>query len=418
MLRSGSLLHLAWRSVQRHRLANLVTVFTTALAVGLAFAVFAINAQARAAFVGGGSGYDAVLGARGSQLQLVLNSIFHLETSPGNIPWSLYKAASKKPGVRRAVPLAVGDNYRGFRLIGTTSEYFSDPPEDSPPWRLTTGGRFFDTQRREAVIGSFAANKTGLKLGSKFHPYHGLIFDETMKHNEEYVVVGILEPTNTPVDRVIFIPIDGIFRMEGHVLRGTGEKFVPEAGESIPEEHREVSAVLLDLSNPQIGFSLEQQINRQGKVATLAFPIGRVVGEVFQKMGWAHKILALISYLVLFIAGGSILTSLVQALGSRSKEFAMLRALGMPKARLFSLLIVESSLLAFMGSLCGFLVYGAVLAVASTIIRSQIGVVMDLWSFHPVFLWGPCLMTALGAVAGVLPAWKAYKTPVASNLRG
>ena len=417
-MKSGSLLHLAWRSLQRHRLANGITVFTTALAVGLAFAVFAINAQAQAAFVGGGNGYDAVLGARGSQLQLVLNSVFHLETSPGNIPWSLYKAAAGRPGVKRAVPLAVGDNYRGFRLVGTTLDFFTNPPEDSPPWKLDNGGRFFDPQRREAVVGSFAARESGLVLGSRFHPYHGLVFNEEERHQEEYVVVGILEPTNTPVDRVIFIPMEGIFRMEGHVLRGSGEAFTAESGHSIPEEHREVSAVLLDLANPQIGFSLSQQINRQGKVATLAFPIGRVVSEVFQKMGWAHRILALVSYLVLFIAGSSILTSLVQTLGSRKKEFAVLRALGLSRRRLFSLLILESSLLALAGSLAGFVVYAVLVFVASSLIRAQPGVVIAVWTFHPVFIWGPALMLALGAVAGVLPAWKAYKTDVAGHLGG
>lgn len=417
-MRSGSLLHLAWRSLNRHKLSNAVTILTASLAVGLAFAVFAINAQARAAFVNGGSGYDAVLGARGSQLQLVLNTVFHLETSPGNIPWTLYEAVSERSGVKRAVPFAVGDNYRGFRLAGTTAGYFDDPPEDAPPWKLEPGGRFFDVVRREAVVGSFAARKTGLKVGSTFNPYHGLIYDESKRHQEEYVVVGILEPTNTPVDRVIFIPIEGIFRMEGHVLRGTGEKYVPKSGQSIPEEHREVSAVLLDLSNPQMGFSLEQQVNKQGKVATLAFPIGRVMAEVFEKMGWAHRILALISYLVLFIATGSILTSIVQTLGTRRREFAVLRALGMPRRRLFGLLVLESSLLAALGSLGGFLVYGLCIAVAARIIRDQTGVVIEVFSFHPVFLWGPAAMICLGALVGLLPAWKAYRTPVAENLSG
>ena len=417
-MRSGSLLHLAWRSLNRHKLSNAVTILTASLAVGLAFAVFAINAQARAAFVNGGSGYDAVLGARGSQLQLVLNTVFHLETSPGNIPWTLYEAVSERSGVKRAVPFAVGDNYRGFRLAGTTAGYFDDPPEDAPPWKLEPGGRFFDVVRREAVVGSFAARKTGLKVGSTFNPYHGLIYDESKRHQEEYVVVGILEPTNTPVDRVIFIPIEGIFRMEGHVLRGTGEKYVPKSGQSIPEEHREVSAVLLDLSNPQMGFSLEQQVNKQGKVATLAFPIGRVMAEVFEKMGWAHRILALISYLVLFIATGSILTSIVQTLGTRRREFAVLRALGMPRRRLFGLLVLESSLLAALGSLGGFLVYGLCIAVAARIIRDQTGVVIEVFSFHPVFLWGPAAMICLGALVGLLPAWKAYRTPGAGNLSG
>ena len=413
-MKTGSLLHLAWRSLGQHRVANAITVMTVALAVGLAFAVFAINAQARAAFVGAGGGYDAVLGARGSQLQLVLNSVFHLETSPGNIPYSLYKTAAGRAGVERAVPMAMGDNYRGFRVVGTSLEYFTDPPEDSAGWGVQ--GRFFETELREAVIGSQVARQTGLTVGSTFNPYHGLKFDESMRHNEEYLVVGVLEPTNTPNDRVLFIPIEGVYRMEGHVLRGSGDEFVPEAGQAIPEEHREVSAVLLDLSNPRVGFTLEQQVNRQGKLATLAYPIGRVMAEVFSKLGWAHAVLAWISYLVFFIAACSILTSLVQTLAGRSQEFAVLRALGLPRRRLFGLLMLESGLLAGLGSLGGFLVYGLVLAVSAGIIRSQTGVVIEPFSFHPVFLWGPALMVSLGALAGLVPGWKAYSTPVAEEL--
>ena len=199
-------------------------------------------------------------------------------------------------------------------------------------------------------------------------------------------------------------------------MRGDGENYVPESGESIPTEHREVSAVLLDLTNPQVGFSLDQQVNRQGKVATLAFPIGRVVAEVFQKMGWAHRILALVSYMVLTIAAGSILTSIVQTLGTRRKEFAVLRALGLPRKRLFALLVLESSLLAGAGSLAGFFVYGAIVTVAASVIRAQTGVVIQALSFHPVFVWGPLTMISLGALTGLLPAFKAYKTPVAENL--
>lgn len=415
-MRSGSLLHLAWRSLNRHRLTNSLTVLTASLAVGLAFAVFAVNSQARLAFTHGGAGYDAVLGARGSQLQLVLNSVFHLETSPGNIPWTMYESVSKRPGVARAVPLAVGDNFRGFRLVGTSLEYFTNPPKEAPPWKLSKGGKFFDPNRREAVIGSFVAAQTGLTLGSVFHPYHGLRYDETAQHQEQYVVVGVLQPTNTPTDRVLFIPIEGIYRMSGHVLRGDGEEFVAQAGQSIPPEHREVSAVLLDLSSPQSGFSLDQQINKQGKVATLAFPISRVVGEVFEKMGWAHRVLALVSYLVMLIAAGSILTSLVQTLGSRRKEFAVLRALGLPKRRLFSLIVLESSLLAAAGSVAGFAVYGCIVMSAAAVIRKQTGVTLEVFTFHPVFVWGPASMITLGALAGLFPAWKAYRTPVAENL--
>lgn len=415
-MKSGSVLHLALRSLLQHRLANSVTVFSAALAVGLSFAVFAVSAQARAAFVGGGGGYDAVLGARGSSLQLVLNAVFHLETSPGNIPWKLYRTVAERPGVERAVPLAVGDNYRGFRLVGTSLGFFEDPPVDAPGFRLVQNGRFFNAQFKEAVVGSVAAREAGLTLGSKFNPYHGLVFDENARHQEEYVVVGVLEATNSPIDKVIFIPIEGIFRMDGHVLRGQGEEYIPSAGEAIPEEHREVSAVLLDLSNPQVGFSLSQQVNNQGKVATLAFPIGRVMGEVFEKLGWAHRLLGLVSGLVMFIAAGSIVACLTQALSSRERDFAILRAIGMPRRQLLQLLVAESALVAFVGSLGGFIVYALALLGASTVIRNQTGVVIDVFTFHPVFLWGPALMVGLSAFVGLLPAWRAYSSPIAERL--
>ena len=114
------------RSLALHRLSSGITVVSTALAAGLVMAVFVVSAQSYQAFAGGPVGFDAVLGARGSQLQLVLNTVFHLETSPGNIPYSLYREVAEDPRVDLAVPFAVGDNYRGFRIVGTSTEIFTD----------------------------------------------------------------------------------------------------------------------------------------------------------------------------------------------------------------------------------------------------------------------------------------------------
>ena len=157
------------RSLRQHLLSTLITVAATALAIGLVMAVFSINAQTRAAFTGGETGFDAVLGARGSQLQLVLNTVFHLETSPGNIPWSLYQRMKKDPRVELAIPYAVGDNYHGFRVVGTTRELFEkfeyrkgQKLEVEPP------GQLFDEEYRQAVIGSYVADATGLGVGDEF----------------------------------------------------------------------------------------------------------------------------------------------------------------------------------------------------------------------------------------------------------
>ncbi|MCI0482332.1 MAG: ABC transporter permease [Candidatus Dadabacteria bacterium] len=211
------------KSLVQHKLSTVVTVLSLALAAGLVMSVFSIRNETYDAFTGGPVGFDAVLGARGSQLQLVLNTVFHLETSPGNIPWEMYQAVKRNPNVVRAVPYAVGDNYRGFRIVGTDGQLFADLEyRKGDKFKVLPGGRFFDPLKREAVVGSYAADKTGLKVGSKFNPFHGLVFDERTRHAEEYTVVGVLEPTNTPSDRVIWIPIEEFYRMSGHVLRGGG----------------------------------------------------------------------------------------------------------------------------------------------------------------------------------------------------
>lgn len=416
-MRRPGLLLIVRRSLRQHILGTVVTVLSVALACGLTMAVFSINAQTTRAFTGGPIGFDAVLGARGSQLQLVLNTVFHLETSPGNIPWRLYREVEADPRVALAVPYALGDNYHGHRIVGTTLDLF-DKFEYSrgERFRIRAPGRVFDPELREAVVGSLAASRTGLRLGSRFNPYHGLSFDPDARHEEEYVVVGVLEPTNSPSDRVIWIPIEGIFRMGGHVLRGAGEAYAPEAGTEIPDEHKEVSAVMLKLRNPQAGFALDQTINRQGRVATLAWPIGRVMAELFDRIGWVNRILALVSYLVMVVAAGTILAGIYNTMRERRREIAILRALGARRRTVSSAIVLEATAIAVMGTAAGYAVHLAIASAAAAIVRAQTGVVIDPFAHHPSLVLVPLAMVALGALAGLVPALKAYTTDVADNL--
>lgn len=405
------------RSLRQHALSTSVTLLATALASGLVMSVFAIQRQTYEAFTGGELGFDAVLGARGSQLQLVLNTVFHLETSPGNIPWAMYQAMKADRRVELAIPYATGDNYLGFRIVGTTDEIFTKfRYRKDRTFEVEPGGRFFDSSRREAVVGSFVAARTGLKPGDTINPYHGLTYSENSKHNEQYTVVGILKPTNSPSDRVIFIPIEGIFRMGGHVLRGTGQVYQPQAGVAIPDEAKEVSAVMLKFKNPKTGLDLDMTINKQGKVATLAYPIGRVMAELFDKLGWINRVLELVAYLVVAVASAAILASIYNTINERRREFAILRALGARRATVFSAIVLEAAAIAGIGSTIGFAVYGIILGGAMVVVRAQTGVVLDMGSLHPALYLTPLCMTLVGALAGLLPAYKAYATDVATNL--
>jgi len=411
---TGALRLLVARSLRQHALSTAITAGSVALAAGLVMAVFAIKGQTYDAFTGGANGFDAVLGARGSQLQLVLNTVFHLETSPGNIPWSMYVAMSQDDGVELAVPYALGDNYEGFRVVGTTRALFDRFP-GAQGLRVAPGGRLFEEGTREALVGSVVAARTGLAVGQTFHPGHGLA-DGDNDHDDEFTVAGVLEATNSPMDRVVWIPIEGVYRMSGHMLRGTGRNFRAEAGQPIPDEHREVSAVLLKLKDPQAGIFLDQTINRQGTRATLAWPIGRSMADLFEKIGWVNRILELVAYLVVLVAAGTILASLYNAMNERRREFAILRSLGARRSTVFSAIVLEATAIAGLGAVLGYLVYGGILGLAFVIVRAQTGVVLDVFKVDPVLWWTPLGMLAVGVVAGVIPAVKAYRTDVATHL--
>jgi putative ABC transport system permease protein len=204
--------------------------------------------------------------------------------------------------------------------------------------------------------------------------------------------------------------------MSGHVLRGTGQIYRPKPDEAIPAEAREVSAVMLKFSNPAAGFTLDQEINKQGKVATLAWPVAQVMADLFERIGWVSRILTMVAYLVVVVAAGCVLASIYNTMNERRREFAILRALGARRGMVFSAIVLEATTITAIGAMVGFLVYGAILGAAFVIVREQTGVVLDAFRFDPALVWTPIGIIAIGALSGLVPAFKAYRTDVASNL--
>lgn len=395
-----SLWAIVWKSLRQHALSTAITSFSIALAGGLLMSVWAVKEQAHATFTQVNAGYDAVLGARSSKLQLVLNAVFHLEASPANIDWNDYLEIQKNPGVEIALPIAMGDNFRGYRVVGTMPALTN--AEYAPGRRLTLRepGRMFQTNLMESVIGSFAARKLGLTYGSKFKPYHGLSFDESHEHDEEYVVVGVLEPSNTPADKVLWIPLQGVQNMSGHSA----------------ETSTDVSAVLVKLRSTMAGPALEQLYNRRGNRLTFAWPIGATMAELFNKIGWFDRVLALVAGLVAVVAAGSVLASIYNSMNERRRQIAILRALGARRSTIAWTVVLEAVGIAVIGSVFSFVIYGIIMTSAGAVIRNETGVLLDPLAWHSVLIWAPAALIGLSALAGIVPALKAYGTDVAEGL--
>ena len=388
------------RSLRQHAFSTTITALSIALAGGLLMSVWVVKEQSQRTFTQVNTGFDAVLGARGSKLQLVLNAIFDLEASPGNLSAADYDDIRHNRAVKLAIPIAVGDNLRGYRIVGTIPELFTDVEYAPGRHFALSAGKLFDPSEKEAVVGSFAARRLRLNVGDVFHPFHGLAYDPASQHPDTYRVVGVLAPSNTPADKVVWIPIHGLQTMSGHD----------------PRAATDVSAVLIQLRSPTAGFMLDLMYNKQGNRLTFAYPIGAIMAELFQKIGWFDKVLALVAYLVALVSAAGVLVAIYNSMASRRRDIAILRALGAGRIFISFAIILEATVIGAIGMILAFGAYAAIVSSVAVIIQAQTGVLLETFAYSPVMLWAPLGMIGLCALSGLLPAWKAYRTDVAENL--
>jgi putative ABC transport system permease protein len=201
---------------------------------------------------------------------------------------------------------------------------------------------------------------------------------------------------------VIWIPLEGIQNMKGHD----------------PKAATDVSAVLVKLKDGGggAGFRMDLMYNKQGNRLTFAWPIGTIIAQLFDKIGWFDKVLALVAYLVALVATMSILASIYNSMNERRREIAILRALGARRRAIMGAIVLEAAAISTLGMVVAFIVYGAIMTGAASVIRAQTGIVLDPWQFNAVMLWAPAALISLGALAGIVPAIKAYRTDVANYL--
>ncbi|HCU88092.1 MAG TPA: hypothetical protein DGP39_11230 [Verrucomicrobiales bacterium] len=390
------------KSLRQHALSTGITAVSIALATGLLMSIVSVKEQSMRAFTSVNGGFDAVMGSRGSELSLVLFSVFHMDQAPGTLLWEEYEFITGKANrrfIQRAVPIVVGDNYRDFRIVGTTAEFFEVPYANDRKHTLTTGGRIFHEDAQEAVVGGHVAQKLGLRVGDIIQPYHGLSFDPTQKHDVDYLIVGILQPSNTPTDHAIWIPLSGAQNMPGHSA----------------EKATDISAILLQFNARSQAPQFAEMVNKNTRDKTVAV-IAPTVSRFFSRFQWLGTVLGGMAGLVALVGAGGILASLYNTMNERRREVAILRALGARRGTVFGVILAESATISALGVVIGFALYYLFTGVAAWYLWDSTGVVIDPWAFHPILYVAPVCIIAMGTLAGILPAVKAYRTDVAANL--
>ncbi len=437
-----NLFGIAWRNIRQRPLTSGLTALSLAFGVALVVATLVTGSLVQRAFESGsGLGYNMIVGAKGSPLQLVLNTVYFISRPIENVGWDFYQeflpAARRADGIDGkyaastgvAVPTCMGDYYRSFRVVGTNADFFGRLTRgDGEPFRFTSGENFRDDDFFAGVIGATVAETLGLKVGDPFSPTHGA---DDGKVHDPFKVVGILERTWTPIDRGVFVNMEGFYLQDGHAkpLPDGVEPEAPQAPAGVgparlPAAQREVTAILLETASlpglpPELtAMGLRTALNEGGE-AQAALPVAEIRQLLDLFVRPLELVLLLVTGLVVLVSALGILISMVGSSLERSRDVAIMRALGARRGHVLATVLIEAVLLAVGGGLAGWVLGHAIVAVIGPWIAANAGVRAGFFSSAPAAeaLLVPFLVL-LAIAAALLPALAAYRTDVSRWLHG
>ena len=347
-------------------------------------------------------GIDLVVGAKGSPMQIILSGIYHLDAPTGNVPLASVQALAKNRLVKRVMPLALGDGWKGHRIVGAGHEYLEHYGAKLAAGRLWQ-------KPMETVLGAEVAARTGVGVGARFAGAHGVSGQGDEHGAAPYSVVGVLGRTGSVLDRLVLTSIESVWQVheEEHGPAGEEDRRAREA-------KREVTVLLVQYASPLAAATLPRSINSQSELqaASPAYETARL----FRIIGVGVEALRAFAVVLIVAAGLSVFVALYTALEERRYDLAVMRTLGASPARLFGLLLAEGMLLAFVGTLLGLVLgHGFASALGALLDAEQPYPVTGL-AFHFEEFWLVGVALVVGAAAALLPAWRAYRTDVARIL--
>lgn len=385
------------KSLLNRKTTVFLSVFSIALSSFLLLSIERLKESAQESFHGAVSETDLIVGARSGQLQLLLYSIFHIGQPVAGVSWKSYESIKKHPEVEWSIPISLGDSHRGHRVVGTNENYFQHfRYRNSKSLRMSSGDWNLGTYG--VVLGSQVAEKFDYKLDEQIILSHG-IGEVTLEDHQDrpFEVKGVLERTNTPIDKSLFISLEG--------MEAIHENWNSAGGLS----PKQITAFLIGLKSKLGIFELQREVSSLESEALMAIIPAVSLQELWDNLFTIERLLQLIAACVAVVALLGMLTILLTSLNERRREMAILRALGAPKAYIFWIVALESFLMSLSGILGGIVLLYLGIAVGSPYLESSYGVYLDLDFLSQRELWIMLILLAAGTLAGLVPAWKAYR---------
>ena len=404
---------IVWSYIRSRPLNTAISITLLALGISVITIMLLFKNQLQQKMNDNARGIDLVIGAKGSPMQLILCNIFHIDFPTGNIPLKEADRISRNRLIKAAIPLALGDSYRSFRIVGTNRSY-------AELYRAEIASGNWWTGNLEVTIGSNVAASTQLELQNEFASAHGLTGAGHEHGDFHYVVVGILKPTGTILDDLILTNIESVWDVHDLVSEPVNDttrmrsRLVPSVDAS--DTIKEITSLLIKYRSPLAAVQLPRLVNSQTNLqaASPAFEIARI----FSILGVGMDIVRIFAYVLVVISGLSIFIALYNSLKERAYDMAVMRSMGAPRIKLLVSMLLEGGVLTFLGCVIGMGIGHGVLMFLPAIVEQTEKTGISGLIFYPeewILLVGSLL---LGLICAAIPAMQVYRSDVSRILSG
>ncbi len=414
-----AILTLALKSLLNRKATVMLTVVSIALSVTLLLGVERIRTEAQNSFTSTISGTDLIVGARSSPVQLLLYSVFRIGHASNNISWESYLDIAAQPSIEWTIPISLGDSHRGYRVMGTTAEYFDYFRYGQKQLLEFERGKPF-SDLYDAVLGAEVAKQLGYDVGDPVVIAHGAGEVSFIEHGDKpFSVVGILRPTGTPVDRTVHVSLEAIEAIhvdwkEGMQLQG--QTVSAEQARTMDLTPNQITAFMVKLNSPMAIFGVQRSVNNYRQEPLSAILPGAALQQLWEITGVAEKALVAVSSFVVVVGMLGMLTALLTSLNERRREMAILRSIGARPMHVFILIIGEAMGITLLGIILGIVMLYGLLILVKPVVLSMFGFYLSVGAIsgYEGLLLG--LIFLAGTIIGVVPGWRIYRYSLADGM--
>lgn len=412
-------LKVAGYSLLYRKFSVLLTILSVAISTFVLLGIEHIRTEARESFSNTVSGVDLIVGARTGQLNLLLYSVFHIGHATNNISWSSYQALLTDPKIAWTIPISLGDSHRGYRVVGTTGDFFTHYRYGEQQLLIFAAGHAF-SDRFDVVLGAQVAKNLGYHLGDSIHLAHGIGQTQFSLHDERaFNIVGILKPTGTPIDHVLYISLEGMEAIHLNWRDGVKlpSQMLSDTNIDIrPLTPKTITAVLVGLQTKIATFQVQRQINNYRKEPLMAILPGIALTELWQITRTMENTLQLIATLVLLSSLLGLSTLLLSSIRERQREIAVLRSIGARPIFVFWMIELEALLITLSGIVFALIALVIVTQSAQTILAENYGLFITSFTLDPTALIVLGIIIVSALLLALIPAISAYRVSLHSGL--